>query len=241
MYLVIDCGNTSIKTYYFENSHLQNSQRYALSEVSKLLHDIGQNKAITQAIFCSVSYNTSLLKQIQSIVPCIEFNHTTKIPLINNYSSPQTLGPDRLAAAIGAETLAPACNKLIFDFGTAITIDFVSEDGIYHGGNISPGLHTRCKSLQQNTQLLPLITDFSNHSLTGKSTLEAIKNGVVLGIIYEIEGYIAAYNTIYENISLFFTGGDAFFFEKTVKKTIFAEPNLIAFGLHRILQDNADK
>lgn len=241
MYLVVDCGNTSIKSYVFVNNEIQYSQRYSLDDVDVFIADISHRTDICKAIYSSVSCNTDVLEQIRTVVPCVEFTYSTKTPIVNNYTSIKTLGVDRLAAAVGAETIAPTCNKLIFDFGTAITIDFVSKHGTYDGGNISPGLQTRCKSLQQNTELLPYISDFSNHTLIGKTTTEAIRNGAVLGILYEIEGYIAAYNTIYENISLFFTGGDAIFFEKMVKKTIFAEPNLIAFGLHRILQYNADK
>ncbi|HOS84979.1 MAG TPA: type III pantothenate kinase [Bacteroidales bacterium] len=240
MYLVVDCGNSAIKLYVFTNNELLYTHRFVIHEIDACIAHIEGMKSVTKAIFCSVSDNMNLLKQIQSIMPCMEFSISTPIPLVNAYESKQSMGLDRLAAAVGAEYLAPACNKLIFDFGTAITIDFVSDKHIYIGGNISPGLHTRSKALQQHTELLPYVSDFSDISLTGKNTRQAIQNGVVLGILYEIEGYIAAYNTKYENISLFFTGGDAIFFEKMVKKPIFAEPNLIAFGLYRILQNNAD-
>lgn len=241
MYLVVDCGNSAIKLYLFEKDVLVKNQRYPIHEIDACIAYIAAQTSIQQAIFCSVSCNSTVLGRIRDIIPCIEFSYNTPIPLINTYESKQTLGLDRLAAAVGAEYIAPECNKLIFDFGTAITIDFVSKHKTFEGGNISPGLYTRSKSLHQNTELLPNISDFSTISLTGKTTQQAIQNGVVLGILYEIEGYISAYYTKYEKISLFFTGGDANFFEKMVKIPIFAEPNLIAFGLYRILQNNADK
>lgn len=65
------------------------------------------------------------------------FDHNTPVPIINRYDTPQTLGQDRLAAAVGAKSLCPNENLLIIDAGSAITYDFVSEAGEYLGGNIA--------------------------------------------------------------------------------------------------------
>lgn len=242
MFLTIDCGNTYIKTHYFKNDVILISKQFSYQNEQELLKFIAELPHTTQAIFCSVKQNAELFNAINALRPCIYFTHTHNDVLHINYSPAESLGIDRLAAAIGAESLQANTNKLIIDFGTAITIDFVSEHGRYEGGNISPGLHTRLHALHAQTSLLPAVQNSATiPHLTSHNTKSAIYSGVVRGIFYEIEAYIMEYNTIFNNILVFFTGGDAIFFEKMLKTTIFAEPNLIAFGLYRILQKNAQK
>jgi type III pantothenate kinase len=72
----------------------------------------------------------------------LEMTFTTPTPIGNAYASPETLGVDRLAAAVAAVEVMGCRDCLVVDFGTAITIDLV-EDGVYRGGNISPGVRTR--------------------------------------------------------------------------------------------------
>ena len=76
------------------------------------------------------------------------FDHNTPVPIINRYDTPETLGQDRLAAAVGAKTLCPEENLLIIDAGSAITYDFVSEEGEYMGGNIAPCVKMSLTMLQ---------------------------------------------------------------------------------------------
>ena len=61
---------------------------------------------------------------------------------------------------------------------------------------------------------------------------------IVLGIKYEIEEYIRFYEAKYQDVAIFFTGGDCHFFEKNIKNTIFAHQNLVALGLYVILKYN---
>ena len=58
----------------------------------------------------------------------LEFTSQTPVPVANAYHTPETLGRDRLAAAVGATVLYPGRNVLIVDFGTAVTIDLVTAD-----------------------------------------------------------------------------------------------------------------
>ena len=166
----------------------------------------------------------------------------TKIPLTNLYKTPKTIGKDRIAAVVGANNIYPNCNILIFDAGTALTIDFINKKNEYVGGNISPGLTMRYKALNKFTQKLPLYKikhDFDK--LTGQTTKEAIIAGVQNGILFEINNYIKIFSKKYTDLKIFLTGGDIFFFENKLKKNIFAEPNLVLIGLNRILTNNANK
>ena len=116
------------------------------------------------------------------------FDHNTPVPIINCYDTPQTLGQDRLAAAVGAKSLCPNENLLIIDAGSAITYDFVSDKGEYMGGNIAPGLKMRFTMLQRMTKKLPLVEVEENEliPLFGKNTRDAIAAGVIRGVAYEV-------------------------------------------------------
>ena len=76
---------------------------------------------------------------------------------------------------------------MIVDFGTAITIDQVSADGVFRGGNISPGMQMRYKALHQFTGRLPLIDSNGRKLPMGRDTETAIRAGVLKGMEYEIQ------------------------------------------------------
>jgi type III pantothenate kinase len=164
----------------------------------------------------------------------IKFTPDTPIPVKNLYKTPETLGSDRLAAAIGVNCFFPDTDVMIFDFGTAITIDFVDSDNNYLGGNISPGLSIRLKSLNYYTNRLPLVSISGQIDEIGTTTTAAIKSGVVNGIIGETMSYIHKYT----NSKIIFTGGDSFYFAVKIKIPIFAFRNPIVFGLNRVLYHN---
>jgi type III pantothenate kinase len=171
----------------------------------------------------------------------IELDQHTPLPIENLYETPETLGKDRIAAAVGANELFPGQNVLIIDAGTAITYDMVSEKNEFLGGNISPGLQMRFKALNQFTGKLPLINYSDDFQLIGRNTEEAIRAGVQNGILYEIERTIETFNRNYENLQIVMTGGDSIFFDKKLNYSIFVHFNLTLIGLNRILEHNAKK
>ena len=152
------------------------------------------------------------------------------------------MGLDRIAAAVGAHFLYPNNSLLIIDVGSAITFDFLSDKATFLGGNISPGLQFRLKSLHQFTNKLPLVQPKDQIKLFSQTTEEAINSGVIRGICYEIENYIEEYENNYENLTSVLTGGDTYFFARILKKRIFAEEKLVLIGLNQILKyNNVDK
>ena len=171
----------------------------------------------------------------------LEFTSQTPVPVANAYHTPETLGRDRLAAAVGATVLYPGRNVLIVDFGTAVTIDLVTADATFRGGCISPGMKTRFRALHDYTAKLPLCAATESEELAGLTTRQAIELGVMNGIAFEIEGYAARMRSQIDDLCVIFTGGDANFFVKRIKNTIFANCNLVFCGLNRILEYNASE
>jgi type III pantothenate kinase len=169
----------------------------------------------------------------------LRVEHTTPMPIRNLYATPHTLGIDRLAAAVGAMEIYPKCNILVADLGTAVTIDFVSAAGEFVGGNITLGAAGRFRALNDYTAGLPLVSLDDEVEAIGSDTVSAIRSGVVNGITYELEGYIARAEAKFEDLRIIFTGGDANYFAKRLKNAIFATGDLVVFGLNTILEYNA--
>jgi type III pantothenate kinase len=165
-------------------------------------------------------------------------DHQTPLPLTNNYRTPETLGKDRLACAAGAAFLFPKKDVLVIDAGTCIKYEFVSHRGIYEGGAISPGLEMRFNALHTFTDKLPLLHPATEAPLIGNDTRDAILSGIMKGTLLEIRGFIKEYEILFPELQLIITGGDASFFDKQLKNSIFADPFLVLRGLNFILRHN---
>jgi type III pantothenate kinase len=103
--------------------------------------------------------------------------------------NPRELGADRLVNALAAWTrFQKAC--IVVDFGTAITYDVVSDEGEYLGGIISPGLEISLEALTLRAAKLPQIELGEPRSLIGKTTVDAVRSGIVYGYAGQVDGII---------------------------------------------------
>ena len=208
-----------------------------LSGIWDLLAQYQPDKGILSSV---TNENGLLINALKDKLSCfVWIDEATRFPIHVEYKTVSSLGRDRIAAVVGAQYLQPARHALVIDAGTAITYELLEASGAYKGGNISPGLTTRFRSLNLFTERLPLVKEQASVPLIGTSTKSAILAGVVNGIIFEMDGYIDAMKSRYEDIFVFLTGGHAFYFEKRLKNYIFAAPNLVLIGLNRILEYNA--
>lgn len=209
--LTVDIGNTCIKGSVFEDSKLLDSCLLETRE-AKLLMPIIEKYSPDGAISCCVGGNADeFVDELETLYgkPVMRFNHKSKLPIKVNYKTFNTLGLDRIAAAVGA--VADCKDALVVDAGTAVTLDLVSG-GEFRGGNISPGLRLRLRSLNKFTSRLPLVNPNGDTPRLGYDTATAIRSGVVNGIVSEI---CSTYSDASENLpdlALLLTGGDADFF-----------------------------
>src|SRR5699024_1392470 len=134
----------------------------------------------------------------------------------------------------------PGINVLVVDAGTCVTYDFIDAAGAYHGGAISPGLTMRYKAMHTFTEKLPLLERIKEAPLIGGNTQDSMHSGVLLGIAYEVDGYINAYRESFPDLITVLTGGDAQFLRDTIKNDIFVNTNLLLDGLLNILNYNKD-
>lgn len=239
MNLVADIGNTLIKTAVFSGDQIIFEQKAELCDPDSIwitAEKFPVKNAIISSVTGEIANISDRLKNIDFLLIA---DHSTPVPIKNSYQTGETLGFDRLAAAVGAYTIFPGSNVLVIDAGTAITIDIITGSGEFLGGNISPGLDIRFKSLNYYTKKLPLIKKEGVIGLTGKTTEEAIRFGVWNGILYELNGYIDDYKLKFEELKIILTGGDHKYFDKKLKNYIFVDSNLNLKGLNQILQYNA--
>lgn len=242
MNLIVDIGNTLIKLAVFDRGRIVD-QRTAERLHPALMGELLDAWPVRQAIVASTRGESDEVLELlrPRVGRLVEFTSQTPVPVANDYLTPETLGRDRLAAAVGATVLYPGRNCLIVDFGTALTIDLVTADGTFRGGVISPGMNTRFRALHDYTARLPLCAATADEELMGLTTDEAISRGVMNSMTFEIEGYIARMREKIDDLHVIFTGGDAKCFVKRIKNTIFANCNLVLSGLDRILEYNASE
>lgn len=238
MNLVIDFGNTNVKCGVFDGNRLIQLEKFQLTNE---VRDFINQSIFYQIAVCSVSHDyDDLKKEIPELSGALFFQYQTKNPLAVNYETPQTLGMDRLAAAIGAQVLFPDVPLMVIDIGTCITYDFVSKDGVYEGGLISPGIELRYKSMNDYTKNLPLINELDSSSFLGKSTRQSMTSGVIYGIAAEIDGHISQLLLNNADLKVIMTGGGAKIFESKIKSDIFVSLEIVLVGLNRVLEYNVE-
>lgn len=236
MNVAIDSGNTFAKIGWFDDDKLVRLETKLIW--SEMIREI-QNDIPERIIYSSVNKSFEDFKEaLQLDVPVLNLSSETSIPIKKEYKTPETLGADRVAAAIGANWLFPEKDLVVIDMGTCITYDFVDKAGAFQGGLISPGVKMRFAALNSFTKRLPLIEPVLEPDLIGKSTKEAIESGVMNGVLAEIEGIISRYRHISPSLCVVICGGDTSFFESSLKPGIFVVPQLVLIGLNRILRYN---
>jgi type III pantothenate kinase len=236
MNLVVDRGNSAAKVGIFDHQNLMEKHTFSKQDALK---DFLQHTTAENIIVSSVKTDVDeLLSWTKQASKKFVLHHTLPLPITNLYSTPATLGVDRLAGVCGAKQIFPSQACLVIDAGTCITYDFIDKDGNYQGGSISPGLTMRFQAVHTFTAKLPLVSPNKNAPLIGNSTESSIQSGVVNGMLAEIEGIIGQYTKKFGGVKVILCGGDAVFFENQVKASIFASPELVLIGLNSILNYN---
>ncbi|MFY0605681.1 MAG: type III pantothenate kinase [Cyclobacteriaceae bacterium] len=234
--VIVDIGNSRIKVAIFQGEHLQNKWTVeSISEISSLALSHSASWIVS-----SVRKNQAEINDFLEDRNYLFLTHQTPLPISLDYKTPETLGVDRIAAAVAGNQLHPhGC--VVIDAGTCLTIEHVDAQGVYRGGVISPGLIMRMKAMHTFTDGLPDISEnWQNIPLNemGKSTYGCLMKGAFEGIIHELNGYIEVLKKDNPRLGVILTGGDAKYFETKLKAPIFADLNLVLKGLNTILNYN---
>ena len=237
-YLLVEAGNTALKAAWAEGTTLGKTFRYQGEKMMDYLLSLLE-KDRPEVLTVASAYGVTpeeeeILRGRCGHLLILDKSHTD---LLLRHNFPEYLSSDRAAGLVAASHLFKDKPVSVFDFGTTLTVDFLSREGRYLGGNISPGCRTRFKSLERYSKSLPLVDTPEQIEPEGRSIRTSIESGVISGIMFEIEGYARLRP---DNIMIF-TGGDAIYFAKKMKNSIFVVCNLVLMGLALITDDYVKK
>lgn len=239
MNLVVDIGNSTVKTAVFHQGKLidfvQDSD-LALKKFAMIARKYPLKRGIISSVIDLPEEVNALLDLVG--IDFLRFTSEVPVPIQIRYQTPRTLGVDRVAAVVAAHDQEPEKDLLVIDAGTCVTYEFIDKQGVYWGGNISPGVQMRLKALHAYTSRLPLVSSEGDSPAFGSTTETAIRAGVMHGLRFEMEGYITHMQSKYPELLVFLTGGDEFSFDTPIKNIIFADRFLVLKGLDRILTYN---
>jgi type III pantothenate kinase len=237
--ICIDFGNTRQKAALFEG-HSQKEIAFFSDDLEQsltsLIEEWKPHRSILSSVINHPASIETLLKQ-NTQFHLLEAA-SSKLPFTTPVGKPETIGADRLALCAAAVLLYPRQNNLVIGLGTAVTYNFINVKNEFLGGGISPGMHMRMKALNSYTAKLPIVDPDWNVPLVGFDTKTNIQSGVVLGLAYEIEGFIAEYSRKYRAFNVLLTGGDTVHLAPHLKSMIFADPDLLFKGLYAICDLN---
>lgn len=226
--LIIDIGNTAVKAAFTEGVTLGKTFRYQGERVKNFILSLTAREKPEVMVISSV-YEIQSGDEADYAAVCghlviLDSAHTS---FFRENNLPEWISPDRAASIIAVRHLFNGKSCTIIDFGTTLTVDFIDNEGRYEGGNISLGCRTRFKAINRYSRSLPLIDTPEDSPALGNSLDTSISSGILSGIMFEIAGYVSEKQ---DNI-IVFTGGDANFFAKRIKNSIFVICNLVLIGL----------
>ncbi len=114
------------------------------------------------------------------------------LPISTWVDEPDKVGVDRIVSTAAAYAVVEDA-IVVVDFGTAVTVDLVDENGIFRGGVICPGLEISAKALKDNTAQLPEVKVTKPAAPYGKNTADAINCGIYYSAIGALQEIIRRY------------------------------------------------
>ena len=205
MLLAIDIGNTNIVVGVFDGEKLKATWRLGTDvhkledEYAALLLDLLSMKGlafadIDDAIISSsvpplVTVFEELCRRYFEATPMV-VGPGIKTGVRISIENPREVGADRVVNAAAAHKLYGG-PLIVIDFGTATTLDAVSEEGDYLGGAIAPGIVISSEALFEHAAKLPRVELVRPPKAIGRNSVSAMQSGIVFGYVGLIEGIVA--------------------------------------------------
>lgn len=231
--LLVDIGYTALKATWADGITLGKTFRYQGERTYDFISGlIKKNRPEMIVISSYAEISGQFAEKLRKSCNNLIIIDSSRRNILSEMSLPECLTADRAASVIACRYLFKGRGCTLFDLGTMMTVDFLDAEGNYEGGNVSLGCRTRFKSVNRYSKTFPLLDTPEDFADMGDSVESSVSSGIMVGMKYEIEGYIAKYP---ENIVIF-TGGDANYFSKIMKNPIFVVCNLVLMGLALIAE-----
>lgn len=236
--LYLDVGNSSIKGAYKKGVNWKSLSAEKGLTAAELITWINEHpESFTDIVVSSV--REDIREAIHEYLGTASAQELTvdDIPRdLLDYETPETLGMDRFLACYGA-TDQTTNSVVVIDAGTAITIDFMDDNNVYHGGVIAPGLAGFGAVLQQKAPALPNVEMELPKIWPGKSTVESLKWGHAGFYKMAIEGLLDKYEDEFGPFDLFITGGDGEAMKAITGRESKLRPFLVFDGMKRLNEE----
>jgi type III pantothenate kinase len=216
--IVIDIGNSTVTVATWHNEQVKTPLSVPMDDMSKfgeVLEAHCRDCPTGRPAACVIgSVVPAALERIRAFVgdklnkdPLV-VGEKVALPIDVECEQPETVGIDRICSAGAAyDRLQTAC--IVVDFGSAVTVDLISDDGALIGGAIFPGPRMQLRALHEYTAGLPAVEPAFPESVYGRNTVEAMQTGVCRGVAGAVrnlvEGYATALNRWPQVLA---TGGD---------------------------------
>ncbi len=231
MLLAIDIGNTNTVIGLFEDGKLvvdwriRTVQDCTVDEYIVLIHNLFLAKQVDIEPHTNTVISCVVPPMLNTVVEfCSKYFHNepliigpgvkTGMPIY--VDNPREVGADRIVNAVAAyESYRKAV--IVVDFGTATTFDYISPNGEYLGGVISPGVMISSEALFQKASKLPRVEIFARPKyVVAKNTIASMNSGIIYGYTGLVEGIV-----------------------NRIKKEVRTEPKVVATGglAHLIAQE----
>ncbi len=205
MLLAIDIGNTNTVIGLFEDGKLvvdwriRTVQDCTVDEYIVLIHNLFLAKKVEIEPYTNTVISCVVPPMLNTVVEfCHKYFHAgpliigpgvkTGMPIY--VDNPREVGADRIVNAVAAyETFRKAV--IVVDFGTATTFDYISPNGEYLGGVISPGVMISSEALFQKASKLPRVEIFAKPKhVVAKNTIASMNSGIIYGYTGLVEGIV---------------------------------------------------
>lgn len=254
--IAANVGNSRTQVGQFIDGAVHHCDRLGNAQLANIVQRVlpwwKEIADLTQPVILMASANDPVANRLaatiedQLSVEIYRVGEDLPVP-IGQQLDPETItGADRLLNAAAAyDQVKQAC--VIIDAGTAITVDFVDGEGVFHGGAIAPGASLQLQALHEHTAALPELQFTAPDDETfGRSTAQAMLQGVYHGIRGMVQRLVEQYAEAYGGYpQVIATGGDAkvlFATEELVDNIV---PDLTLLGIataarHALACDDAD-
>ena len=204
MLLAIDIGNTNIAVGVFEDEGLRATWRLGTDvhkledEYASVFLNLLSLKGLAFAdIDCAIISSSvpplvtvfeGLCQRYFEVSPMV-VGPGTKTGVRISIDNPREVGADRVVNAAAGHRLYGG-PLIVVDFGTATTLDAVSEEGDYLGGAIAPGIGISAEALFEHAAKLPRVELIRPQKAIGRSSVSAMQSGIIFGYVGLIEGIV---------------------------------------------------
>ena len=240
MLLLVDIGNTYTKIELENDSRIFHIETSKIVDLFSLDELFPKDLVFDKACISCVSTKKDLIfkeyfdkRNIYSLIINKDFNFRIKYPIKNE------LGPDLIALMEGCAI--SDSSFIAISLGTASVFLHV-KNRVFNGCAIAPGLLSSLDGLINTASMIKDTNLDKEYELLGFDTDSSVRDGILMGHTFLIDGYIDAILKTDESIkNVYMMGGFSEVLTKKLRNKVCIDQDLIFKGMLEIYRMNEGK